>query len=102
MPNPDALRREAQRIHDQAASLERQAADVENRLRTQEQAIRNLEQTRQDWQNRLHQFELQLSRTDDPNQSNGIHAQIQDVNNKLRDMDQQIQTARNEHDKIAH
>ncbi|HKR81714.1 MAG TPA: hypothetical protein VJR27_01810 [Candidatus Saccharimonadales bacterium] len=102
MPNPDSLRQEARRLHQQAESLERHAQDVERHLRNQEQTIRNLEQNRQDWQNRLHQLEIQLSTTADPGQRQNLMGQIQDINRRLLDQDKQIQNARNEHDKLLH
>jgi len=102
MPNPDALRRQAEQLRKEADSFERQARDVESRLHSQEQTIKNLEQARQDWQNRLHAVEAQMSATNDPNVTNSLNSQLQNINNKLLDMDRQIQNARYERDKIVH
>ena len=102
MPNPDSLRSEANRLRQEAESKERHAQDIEQHLRAQQQTIQNMERTRQDWQNRLHQLEMQLAATADLSQSRAINSQIQDATRKLMDQDRQIQTARNEYDKLLH
>ena len=102
MPNPDALRRQAEQLRRDAESVERQARDIEARLHSQDQTIRSLEQARQDWQNRLHAIEGQIAGTKDPNITSSLKSQFQNSTNKLMDMDRQIQSARNERDKIIH
>jgi chromosome segregation ATPase len=102
MPNPDSLRRDAQRHRQEADSLERQAHDVEQQLLSQDQTIQNLERVRQEWQTKMHQIEGQRNGSLSADQIRAIDGQVRDIENRLRDMDNQIQTARNEKDKIAH
>lgn len=100
MPHPDDLFRQAEQLRRQADSIERHGHDAQRHLQAQDDTIRNLEQHRQEWQQKLHQIEIQLSTTQSASETDALNSQIRDITNRLRDMDAQIQTARNEKNRL--